>query len=194
MSRKILDSIVEKKNEELKVFDPDSNVYFMYSGTVAVGFPKIKIKQLETKPAQRSLIHDVLRYYNGITFSDEPAIIIAGDQQINTFPEVVKCLKALLLGQLNKNEEFSKAVSEGASQLLRMLLQQEAILPLADNPNFSKFQSAVLSEVSDFIQSCFEKEGIGWTSREEYEALTSTANDIIAEEVTFDEDDDDLEF
>lgn len=196
MSRKIVDSIVEKRNEELKVFTPDSDFYFMYGGTVQVGFPKMKIKQLEQKPTPHVLLYDVMRYYNGIQFSDEPAIIIAGDQQINTFPEVVKCLKALLLGQLNKNDEFSIAVAEGVSQLFRMLLQSEAILPLAPRPDFTKFQTVVLDEVSNFIMSCFEKEGIGWTDRAEVQQLTAQAEDIVSEVYADvdDEEDDDLDF
>lgn len=194
MSRKIIDDVVERKNEELKVVNLDSDFFFMYGGTVQVGFPKIKITQLDIKPTEHSLIYEVLRYYNGISMSDEPAIIIAGDQQINTFPEVVKCLKALLLGQLSKNQEYSVAVAEGASQLLKMLLQQEAVLPLAPKPEFTKFQIVVLDEVSKFIMSCFNKEGIGWIDRKEVEVLTTEAKDIISESVTFDEDDDDLVF
>ena len=179
MSRKIIDSVFEERNNETNAIETDQNFYFMYGGNVQVGFPKIKIEQMKIDGNPNDLLADIRRNYNGMKFTDEPAIMIVGDQQVTTFPEIIKCLKALFIGQLSKNEDYSKAVAYCATQLVQMCLRSEAVLPILPKPDFNKFQKVVVDEVSKFIQDCFEKEGVGWTTPEEAKLLTVDSSDDV---------------
>ena len=182
MSRKVIDTVFEETNKERGNIVTDQNFYYMYGGTVQVGYPKMKIKTVTIQGTAHDLLADIRRKYEAVKLEDEPAMIIVGDCQINTFPEVVRCIKALLMGQLSRNEQFSIAVAHAVTQLIQMCMKQEAVLPISCPENFTKFQRVVLNHVSGFIKECFIKEGIGWDEAVEQEVVevqTVEESDIV---------------
>lgn len=182
MSRKIIDSVVEKRNKELQVIEEDQSFYFIYGGNVAVGFPKLKINQIESQGKMKEfpLIYDVIRYYDGIHLSDEPAMLLINDLQCSTFPEVIRILKALFLGQCSKNEEFSIAVSNCAAQLAIMIQNEDAVFPFAYKDDYTQFQKVVSDEVSRFVMEKFDADNIGYEIRTEQPVVEF--NEIVDEE------------
>lgn len=171
MSRPVVDKVFEEANEKAGAITIDQNFYYMYGGTVQVGFPKIKIEQIHETSTAHGLLYGIRRNYDAMRLLDEPAIIAVGDNYCTTFPEIIKCLKALFIGQCNKNEDYSKAVAFCATQLLQMVLREEAALPLIPPTDYTEFQIMVVSEVSGFIKECFIKDGIGWIDSSQLQAL-----------------------
>lgn len=179
MSRKIIDEVVERANDERKVLDMDNALYYMYAGNVTKGFPKVAIQRLSGVEGQCSIIRNVQRFYAGIKMNDIPAIIRTGSSVINTDPDVVRICKALYLGQCSRNEEYSVAVADVAKQFTRMCVNCEATLPFEPVKDGTPMQNVVVNELTNWVAEKLNECGIVYTLRED---LLETS-DVVYEEL-----------
>lgn len=153
MARQVKDAVVVRRCEEVG-FD---TVYIdnlpMYANDVKEDIDKIRLEQSQFGLQKEPIIKGLREKYEAIKIVDDECFVeIEGSVRVPVSKEQIRILKALVVEQLNRNQDYSDVIAYFFMELVQQIASRKLTYSFEKNNNWIPMQVAVFEEVQEFIR------------------------------------------
>ncbi len=153
MSRAVFDKIVKTNCEKQGIDDIYYRNLEMYTAEVKDTIEKVKLDSSKYGMLGESIISSLNQCYDAIHIVQEDCYVIMGGKRFPATKEQIRLLKALVIEQVNKNEEYSFVVYQVFIRFLKQIVTGNITYDFTEETDsWTSMQKVVFDAFTEYIK------------------------------------------
>lgn len=153
MARSIKDAVVIKNIRESKEQEIRELEFTMNSGTVESKLQKVKLEPVGYAVRKVDITTELNEKYDALQIADDICFLNFMGNSYNVSKTEIRMLKALVIEQVNKNEQYSKIVTSIFMQLVKYYVSGRGDFRWQEPEYESLWERVVYEELTNYVQT-----------------------------------------
>lgn len=153
MARSVKDAVVIKNIRESKEQEIRELEFTMNSGTVENKLQKVKLEPVGYKVRKVDITTELSEKYDALQITDDMCFLYFMGNSYHVSKTEIRMMKALVIEQVNKNEQYSKIVTSIFMQLVKYYVSGRGDFRWQEPEYESQWERVVYEELTKYVQA-----------------------------------------